>query len=60
MKKYAYKVVAAGRGVAFSFTSEQREKAITDLETQLNELGCDGWELVQQAEGIFYFKREIG
>lgn len=59
MKKYAYKIVALGRGPAFSFTSEQREKAITDLEARLNELGFEGWELVQQAEGLFYFKREI-
>lgn len=59
MIRYEYKVAALGRGAAFSFTSEQREKAIMDLENQLNQLGFEGWELVQQMEGIFYFKREI-
>lgn len=59
MKTYEYKVAALGRGVAFAFTSEQREKAIMDLETALNQLGLEGWELVQQMEGIFYFKREL-
>lgn len=43
MIRYEYKVAALGRGAAFSFTSEQREKAIMDLENQLNQLGFEGW-----------------
>lgn len=57
MKKYEYKVVTIATTLAMS--TKQYEKNAKEFEAQLNELGADGWELIQCMNGFFFFKREI-
>ena len=40
-------------------TTKGYGKVIQELETKLNELGAEGWELVQRVDSLFFFKREI-
>lgn len=56
MKKYEYKVIAIATSLAMN--TKQYEKIAQELEMKLNELGADGWELVQRKDGFFFFKRE--
>ena len=57
MKQYEYKVIAIA--TAIPVTTKGYEKVAQEFETQLNELGRAGWELVQRTDGLFFFKREI-
>ena len=57
MKKYEYKVVTIA--TAFAMNTKQYEKMALDFETQLNDLGREGWELVQRKDSMFFFKREL-
>ncbi len=42
-----------------TITTKQYEKTAQEFEMKLNELGSEGWELVQRIDGFFFFKREI-
>lgn len=56
MKQWEYKVVTIATNAVL--TAKQYEKAAQEFEMQLNKLGADGWEMVQRADGFFFFKRE--
>ena len=58
MKKYEYKVVAIATSLPIGGTRGY-ERVAKELEAPLNELGAEGWELVQRMDGFFFFKREI-
>lgn len=57
MKKYEYKVITIATTMAM--TTKQYEKTAQEYETKLNELGAEGWELVQRMDSFFFFKRPI-
>ena len=56
MKKFEYKVVSIPTSIPLG--AKGYEKTATEFETTLNNLGAEGWELVQRADGFFFFKRE--
>ncbi len=57
MKRFEYKVVAIA--AAFAVSTKQYEKTAEEFEARLNELGDEGWELVQRLDGFFFLKREL-
>ncbi len=57
MRKYEYKVTTMPS--TLPITTKGYGKVIQELETKLNELGAEGWELVQRVDSLFFFKREI-
>lgn len=57
MKKYEYKVVTIA--TSMTMTTKQYRKTAQEFEIKLNELGAEGWELVNRMDGFFFFKRLI-
>lgn len=57
MKKFEYKAVTIATSIPL--TTKHFEKIAQQFESQMNDLGADGWELVQHVDGFFFFKREI-
>lgn len=57
MKKYEYKVITIATSMAI--TTKQYEKIAQEFEAKLNELGAEGWELVNRMDGFFFFKRPV-
>ena len=55
MKQFEYKVIAPA--VNLALTTRQYEQQAQELENLLNTLGAEGWELVQKADGFYFFKR---
>ena len=56
MKQFEYKVIAPA--VNLALTTRQYEQQAQELEKLLNTLGAEGRELVQKADGFYFFKRE--
>ena len=57
MKRFEYKVITIPTSIPFG--AKGYEKIAVEFETNLNKLGAEGWELVQRADGFFFFKREV-
>jgi len=57
MKKFEYKVITIPTSIPLG--TKGYEKIAAEFEAVLNKLGAEGWELVQRADGFFFFKREI-
>ena len=57
MKKFEYKVINIPTSIPLG--AKGYEKIAFEFEDQLNKLGNEGWELVQRADGFFFFKRDI-
>ena len=57
MKRFEYKVIAIATVV--TLTTKQYEMTAQTFEEELNQLGAEGWELVQRADGFFFLKREV-
>ena len=57
MKQFEYKVITSPTRIPI--TNKQYDDVALDFQRQLNELGLEGWELVQRCDGFFFFKREI-
>ena len=58
MKQFEYKVIAIP--TRLPITNKQYDEIALDFQQQFNALGLEGWELVDRADGFFFFKREIG
>ena len=56
MKQFEYKVAVIATHVPL--TTKGYEGVAQEFETRLNALGDQGWELVQRADGFFFFRRE--
>lgn len=56
-EKFEYKVITIATSIPLG--TKGYEKIATEFKTTLNNLGAEGWELVQRADGFFFFKREI-
>ena len=57
MKQFEYKVIAIPTHLPI--TNKQYDEIALDFQQQFNALGLEGWELVDRADGFFFFKREI-
>ena len=57
MKQFEYKVIAIPTRIPI--TNKQYDEIAMDFQQQFNALGLEGWELVNRADGFFFFKREI-
>ena len=57
MKQFEYKVIAIPTRIPI--TNKQYDEIAMDFQQQFNALGLEGWELVDRADGFFFFKREI-
>ena len=57
MKKFEYQVIAIPTIIPIG--NRGYERMAHEFETMLNQLGAEGWELVQRTDGLFFFKREI-
>lgn len=57
MKQFEYKVIAIPTRIPI--TNKQYDEIAMDYQQQFNALGLEGWELVNRADGFFFFKREI-
>lgn len=57
MKQFEYKVIAIPTRIPI--TNKQYDEIALDFQQQFNALGLEGWELVDRADGFFFFKREI-
>ena len=56
MKKFEYKVISIPTSIPLG--AKGYEKIATEFETALNNLGAEGWELVQRADGFFFSSKE--
>lgn len=56
-KMFEYKVVSVPTSIPLG--AKGYEKLAAEFEAALNGLGAEGWELVQRADGFFFFKREL-
>lgn len=57
MKQFEYKVIAIP--TRLPITNKQYDEIALDFQQQFNALGLEGWELVNRADGFFFFKRKI-
>ena len=57
MKQFEYKVIAIP--TRLPITNKQYDEVALDFQQQFNALGLEGWEMVDRADGFFFFKREI-
>ncbi len=57
MKQFEYKVITIP--TRLPITNKQYDEIALDFQQQFNALGLEGWELVDRADGFFFFKREI-
>ena len=56
MKKQEYKVLF--KGVPAALNERKSAEWAQELEQELNELGAEGWELIQWKNMMLIFKRE--